>query len=149
MLKKVNRLDITKTFVYFCTKQFVNMQEASKPTSSELEILNVLWKHGDSSVRFVNNELNKVKKVGYTTTLKLMQIMTEKGFLLRNTEQKVHIYRPIIQKSDTQMKMVDSLLNSLFGGSAQKLVMQVLGNHSSSQEELEEIKKLIKKLEEK
>lgn len=119
----------------------------NKPTEAELEILQILWKHGDSTVRFVNGELNKKREVGYTTTLKMMQLMTDKGLLQRDSSNRSHIYQPNISEEDTQKKLLDKLLNTAFGGSAMKLVMQALGNKKTSQEELKEIKTLINKIE--
>ena len=120
-----------------------------KPTESELEVLAILWKNGPSTVRFVNDHLNEKREVGYTTTLKIMQIMNEKGILSRENEGRTHIYKPEIPQEEIQGKLVDRLLETAFGGSASNLVMQALGNHKSSQEELEKIKELIKKLEDK
>lgn len=118
-----------------------------KPTESELEILQVLWQHGPSSVRFVNQQLGLKREVGYTTTLKLMQIMFEKGLVNRNTDQRSHIYASNVEEKDTQKRMLDDLLDSAFRGSAMNLVVQALGNAKASQEELDEIKELIRKLE--
>ncbi len=118
-----------------------------KPTESELEILTVLWKHGPSTVRFVNDILNERKPVGYTTTLKFLQIMTEKGMVERSADSRTHIYSAILRQEDVQNQMLDKLLTNVFGGSAKKLVMQALGNHKASPEELKEIRELIKKLE--
>jgi BlaI family transcriptional regulator, penicillinase repressor len=122
-------------------------KEIKRPTEAELEILQVLWENGSSTVRFVNEKLNKIRLVGYTTTLKLMQIMTEKDLLSRDTQSRTHIYSVALRKEDTQKQLLDRLLETAFGGSAQKLVMQALGNHKSSKLELEEIKKFIKHLE--
>ena len=118
-----------------------------KPTDAELEILQVLWSHGPCTVRFVNEHLNVKKRVGYTTTLKFMQIMTEKKMLGRNEKNRTHIYRPLIAKEETQNLLLDKFLLNAFGGSAMKLVMQALGNHHPTQEELDEIKAYIKKVE--
>lgn len=120
-----------------------------KPTESELEILQVLWEHGPSSVRFVNDELNKQREVGYTTTLKLMQIMVDKHLAIRNTDSRTHIYEANVTESNTQKQLLQKFVNSTFRGSAMKLVMQALGNHNSSKEELDEIKALIQKIEDK
>jgi len=121
--------------------------QAIKPTESELEVLQILWEFGPSTVRFINDRLKRDKKVGYTTTLKIMQIMTEKGMLSRDTEKKTHIYSSLISQKDAQQQMLDKLLNTVFGGSAQKLVLQALGNHKSTKKELEEIKKIISEME--
>lgn len=118
-----------------------------RPTESELEILQVLWQHGPSSVRFVNDQLNKQREVGYTTTLKIMQIMVDKGLATRNTESRTHIYIPNVAEADTQQQLLRDFLDSTFRGSAKRLVMQALGNHEPSTEELDEIKALIKKIE--
>ncbi|MFZ2900937.1 MAG: BlaI/MecI/CopY family transcriptional regulator [Saprospiraceae bacterium] len=118
-----------------------------KPTESELEILQVLWEHGPSSVRFVNEQLSLKREVGYTTTLKLMQIMFEKGLVTRNTDQRSHIYASNVEEKETQKRLLDELLGGAFRGSAMNLVVQALGNANASQEELDEIKELIRKLE--
>jgi predicted transcriptional regulator len=123
------------------------MSKQAKPTESELEILQVLWKNGPSSVRMVNDVLNKAREVGYTTTLKLMQIMHEKGLVSRNTESRSHIYTAQVTQESVQSQMLTKFLNQAFQGSASKLVMQLLGQHSASQEELVEIRKLIDSLE--
>jgi len=119
-----------------------------KPTESELEILSILWNKGPSTVREVNEEMSRSKNVGYTTTLKLMQIMAEKGLVEREMDGRQHIYRAEAAQEEAQVSMLDRLLQTAFGGSASKLVLQALGNHKTSEEELQEIKDLIKKLEE-
>ena len=118
-----------------------------KPTESELEILGIIWLNGPSSVRSVNDELNQKRKVGYTTTLKLMQIMLEKGLLKREEKDRLHIYRSAIREEETKSLLVDKFVESAFGGSAMQLVMQALGKHQASAEELEELKELIRKIE--
>lgn len=118
-----------------------------KPTESELEILNILWNEGPSNVRTVNNIINQQKEVGYTTTLKLMQIMTQKGLVERDESARTHIYSAKIKAEDIQGEMLDKLLNTAFGGSASKLVLSALGSGKTSAKELEEIKALIQKLE--
>lgn len=123
-----------------------------KPTDSELAILQVLWENQPCSVRFVNEQLNaqraaESKKIGYTTTLKLMQIMTEKGLLARKVNGRKHTYTSVIQQSETQSVLLDDFLQSTFKGSAMQLVMQALGNHETSKEELDKIKALINKIE--
>ena len=123
-------------------------EKKTKPTEAELDILTILWEQGPSSVRSVNGELNKMRSVGYTTTLKQLQIMHEKGLVSRVNDGRTHIYTAERGIEETQKQLLDRLLEATFGGSASKLVMQVLGNHKSSRKELEEIKNLIKKLEE-
>ena len=118
-----------------------------KPTDAELEILSVLWEYGSSTVRFVNEQLNERREVGYTTTLKFLQIMSEKGLVSRNTDGRTHIYEAVFKQEQIQDQLINKLVDTAFGGSAQKLVIQALGNSKSSQEELEAIKKLIDKLE--
>ena len=118
------------------------------PTKSELEILQVLWENGPSTVRDVNNELLKQKDVNYTTTLKLMQIMADKGILARDESQMKHIYSVAEDEQKTKEHLLDKFVDSMYKGSASKLVMQLLGNKKTSQQELQEIKDLLKKLEE-
>ncbi len=118
-----------------------------KPTKSELEILQVLWKKEPLSVRDVNDILNKERKVGYTTTLKIMQLMYEKSLLTRKNQGKKHIYFTNVDEQDIQKNMLEKFLNRTFNGSAYSLVMEALGNHKASKEELEAIKQLIEKIE--
>ena len=118
-----------------------------KPTESELEILQIIWQHGPSPVRFINDELNRKKQVGYTTTLKLMQIMIDKGLLKRKEDGRKHIYSAVIQAQETRNLLLGKFLESTFEGSAMKLVMQALGNHNASPSELQELKELIEKIE--
>ena len=118
-----------------------------KPTEAELEILQILWKKGPSSVKEVNEEVNKKKEAGYTTTLKTMQIMFEKGLVTREKFGRSHTYTAAYKMEETQQALLDKVLESAFGGSASKLVMQALGNKKASKEELAEIKELIDKLE--
>ena len=117
-----------------------------KPTESELEILRVLWVKVSASVRDVHEELAKTKDVGYTTTLKLMQIMHEKGLVKRDDSIKTHIYQANVSREKTQKLMLGKMIDTLFGGSPTELVMQALGNHKASAVELEEIQKLIDNL---
>jgi BlaI family transcriptional regulator, penicillinase repressor len=117
-----------------------------KPTESELEILQVLWNEGQATVRFVHEELSKVKDSGYTTTLKLMQIMHEKGLVTRNVSAKTHIYIPAVSRENTQLQLVHKMINTVFAGSSANLVMQALGGHTASNEELEKIEALISEL---
>jgi BlaI family transcriptional regulator, penicillinase repressor len=117
-----------------------------KPTESELEILRVLWERGEATVREVHEELSKSKDAGYTTTLKLMQIMNEKGMVQRDESNKTHKYVPLISRENTQKQFMGKMIDTLFQGSSTQLVMQALGNHKTSKEELEEIQKLIDNL---
>ena len=117
-----------------------------KPTESELEILTVLWERGLASVREVHEELARNKDVGYTTTLKLMQIMNEKGLVKRDASVKTHIYQAAVSKEKTQKHLLGKMIEGLFGGSSTQLVIQALGNHNASPEELDEIQKLLNDL---
>jgi BlaI family transcriptional regulator, penicillinase repressor len=121
-----------------------------EPTRSELEILQVLWKHGPCTVRFVNDQLNEMKReVQYTSTLKLMQIMVEKGLLSRNESQMKHVYSAAAEESKTKGFLLERFVDTMYDGSASSLLIQLLGNKKTTQEELDEIKKLIKKFEQK
>ncbi len=124
----------------------MNTTKYIKPTESELEILQVLWGRESASVRDVHEELSKSKDVGYTTTLKLMQIMHEKGLVKRDDSFKTHIYHPAVSKEKTQKHLLGKMINTLFGGSPTELVIQALGNHKASLQELEEIQQLLDNL---
>jgi BlaI family penicillinase repressor len=117
-----------------------------EPTRAELEILQVLWEFGPSTVRFVNEKLNEQRDVNYTSTLKQMQIMAEKGILKRDESQMKHIYIPVEAEQKTKDQLLNRFVNTLYKGSASSLVMQVLGNAETSKEDLESIKELLKKL---
>ncbi|MDO8897724.1 MAG: BlaI/MecI/CopY family transcriptional regulator [Bacteroidales bacterium] len=123
------------------------MNNKIKPTESELEILQLIWKHGPSTVRQINEFMNENRVVGYTTSLKLLQIMTQKGIVRADKTDRSHVYSALLKEDETQQQLVDQLLQAAFGGSAKKLVMQALGNKKTSQAELEEIKLLIERLE--
>ena len=120
-----------------------------KPTESELEILQLLWEFGPLTVRELNDYLNKERKVGYTTSLKMMQIMTEKGLLSRDTDERSHVYSPLLQPEEVQSTMLDHILKTVFKGNRSTLLLQALGKQNASPDEISEIKSLIKKLEEK
>jgi len=117
-----------------------------RPTDSEMEILNILWTKGAASVREVHESLCQHKESGYTTTLKLMQIMLEKKMLSRKDNQKVHIYAPIITKEAVQEQSIKNLISSLFSGSASQLVLHALGKHQPDSKELKEIESYITSL---
>lgn len=117
-----------------------------KPTDGELEILAVLWQKGIASVRDVHEVLAKTKEVGYTTTLKLMQIMNEKGLVRRDQSAKTHFYQAAITKEKTQKQLVGKMIDNLFGGSSAQLVIQALGNYKANDEELKEIEQLLENL---
>jgi len=131
--------EIIHTLLYEIYRIMI-LNKKNKPTESELEILQVLWIKNSATVREVHEELLKTKEAGYTTTLKLMQIMFEKGLVTRNSSSKTHIYQPAVSKENTQNLFLNKMIDSLFSGSSAQLVMQALGNHKASKEELEEIK---------
>jgi BlaI family transcriptional regulator, penicillinase repressor len=118
----------------------------AEPTKSELEILQLLWKHGPSTVRFVNDKLNeRMRTVQYTSTLKLMQIMVEKKILKRDETNMKHIYITAMEEHETKNFLLNRFVDSMFNGSASSLMMQLLGNKKASKIELEEIKEMLKK----
>ena len=123
------------------------MSEQIKPTESELEILNILWDKGPSTVRDVHEVLEQSKDAGYTTTLKLMQIMYEKKLLKRDATAKSHVYTANVSQEKTQGQLVKKLIDSVFNGSASQLVMQALGNHKTNKKELDAIKKYLEEME--
>ncbi len=114
-----------------------------EPTKAELEILQVLWEFGPSTVRFVNDKLNEQREVNYTSTLKQMQILAEKGILKRDESQMKHIYIPVEAEEKTKVQLLDRFVNTLYKGSASQLMMQLLGNEKTSKKEIEEIKRLL------
>ena len=118
-----------------------------EPTRAELEILQVLWEHGPSTVRFVNNKLNEHRDINYTSTLKLMQIMAEKELLKRDESQMKHIYHVVEEEQKTKDHLLNKFIDSMYRGSAGNLVMQLLGNKKTSKEDLQAIKEMLKKLE--
>jgi predicted transcriptional regulator len=117
------------------------------PTTAELEILNILWNKEPLTVKEIHEKLCKTKDVGYTTALKIMQNMTRKGFLRREPNGKSHLYYSVYSQDETQMNLLDRLIDTAFGGSASKMVMQILGNKKASGKELDEIKYIIKQIE--
>ena len=114
-----------------------------RPTDAELAILRVLWARGPCTVRQVHDQLNRAKRTGYTTVLKLMQIMTDKGLVMRDESERSHVYRAKIGEQQTQRHLLRDLLERAFNGSAKKLVMQALSAAPASKEELAEIRRLI------
>jgi BlaI family transcriptional regulator, penicillinase repressor len=123
-------------------------QKNIEPTKSELEILQVLWQIGPSTVRVVNNKLNEQKfGVNYTTTLKFMQIMVEKGILKRDESSMKHVYSPVEEEQKTKSHLLNRFVDAMYNGSASQLMMQLLGNKKPSKKELQEIRDLLNKLE--
>lgn len=124
-------------------------KKISQPTEKEVEILSILWRQGPSTVRQVNDEMSKRVRTGYTTTLKLMQIMHEKGLVKRDDSSYKHIYAPIASEEKTQKQLIGNLLDRAFSGSAEKLVMRLLSAKNVSPGQLAKIKKVIEEMEEK
>ncbi|HEY9047724.1 MAG TPA: BlaI/MecI/CopY family transcriptional regulator [Ohtaekwangia sp.] len=118
-----------------------------KPTEKELEILQVLWERDAVSVKEVHEVLGGEERNGYTTILKFMQIMHEKGLVTRQKNGKLHLYKAVPSQENTQQQILDKMIDTVFQGSAAQLVMSALGNKRSSKEELQEIKKYLEKLE--
>lgn len=116
------------------------------PTPAELEILAILWRLGESKIQAVNDELCKIRPVGYTTTLKTMQIMEQKGLLGRKKDGKSHIYFPVENQHSTQVSLLERLLNSAFAGSKAALVMRLFGDNSISKDEVQELKAFLDRL---
>jgi predicted transcriptional regulator len=144
---------MTKHFVNM-TKDFVILkgdtpmkQNTRRPTDAELTILRVLWDRGPSTVREVYKILNNGKNVGYTTALKLMQIMTDKGLVERDEDCRPQLYRPCLPREQTERQLIKDLVDRAFGGSAKRLVMQPLEEKKASPSELAQIEKLLNKLE--
>jgi BlaI family transcriptional regulator, penicillinase repressor len=114
-----------------------------KPTSSELEILHVLWERGPSTVREVHQALNEKRPIGYTSVLKLMQIMTAKGTLRRNEEQRAHVYEAEQPAEKTKRDLAQDVLQRVFDGSASDLMMHALSGRKAIKEEIEEMRRLL------
>lgn len=114
-----------------------------KPTAAELDILQVLWDLGPSTVRDVHEAMAATKDAAYTTTLKFMQIMAEKGLLLRDNSQRAHLYKPAVAREETQGRLLDDLMEKAFGGSAAALVLRALSQRKASKQELAEIRRMI------
>lgn len=121
--------------------------DSPQPTDAELAILQVLWNRGASTVRDVHEVLIENRQTGYTTTLKLMQIMAEKGLVTRDESRRTHVYQALRNQDCTQLQMVQSLLERAFEGSAKKLIMQALSTKKATKDELAEIRELIDSIE--
>jgi predicted transcriptional regulator len=119
----------------------------ARPTDAELNILRVLWELGPSTVRRVQEGLNERRATGYTTVLKLLQIMTEKGLVERDETERTHVYQASLTQEQTQRQLVSDLLDRAFGGSAKQLVLQALATKKASAKEMAEIRRLLDKLE--
>ena len=122
-------------------------RQPPRPTDAELAILRVLWERGPSTVRDVHDDLNRHSATGYTTVLKLLQIMTEKGLVIRDETQRAHIYEARHSEQKTQRQLLSDLADRAFGGSAAKLVMQALSGRKANSDELNAIRDLLDRLE--
>lgn len=120
-----------------------------EPTRSELEILQVLWEHGPSTVRFVMEELNKKREMNYTAVLRLMQLMADKGILQRDQTQMQHVYRVVEEENKTKEHLLDKFLDTLYKGSAASLIIHLVDNKQATKEEIKKIKALLDKMEKK
>jgi BlaI family penicillinase repressor len=129
------------------TNSYIDNKMEIKPTESELEILQIIWKKGECSVRDVHEELSKNKDAGYTTTLKLMQIMHDKGLVERDTTAKTHLYKAVITREQAQKTALDKIISTVFKGSTADLVIQALGHQRASKDEIEAIKSYLRKVE--
>ena len=125
----------------------MNSEKKYHPTESELEILQVLWEKGEATVREVHEVLEQTRDIGYTTTLKTMQIMNDKGLLERNTSSRTHIYRPLITRKNTQNQFLINMIDRLFRGSASRMVIGALDESNLSEAELREIQDYLKQFE--
>jgi predicted transcriptional regulator len=119
------------------------MSKTPRPTDAELAILRVLWEHGACTVRQVHEALSRERPAAYTTALKMLQIMTEKGLVRRDVSDRTHVYQPRLSQEQTQRQLVRDLLDRAFGGSSSKLVMQALSARRATPEELTEIRRLL------
>jgi BlaI family transcriptional regulator, penicillinase repressor len=118
-----------------------------KPTEAELEILQILWNHGSLTVRDINTFLASKRDVGYTTTLKMLQIMHEKGLVIRDESARSHVYIAAVTESDTRGHLLDSFLETTFGGSSANMVLHALGRRQPNRVELDQIRKLLDEME--
>jgi BlaI family transcriptional regulator, penicillinase repressor len=119
------------------------MTTPQKPTASELDILHVLWDRGASTVRDVHDALSEKREIGYTTVLKLMQIMTAKGLVRRNEEQRAHVYEACLPAEKTKRQLAADTLDRVFDGSASQLMLHALAGHRSSKQEIAELRRLL------
>jgi BlaI family transcriptional regulator, penicillinase repressor len=142
-------LQIRNLSYIFVRRNSYKIKMEIKPTESELEILQVIWKKGQCTVRDVHEELAKNKDAGYTTTLKLMQIMHDKGLVERDTTAKTHLYKAVITREQAQQTALDKIISTVFKGSTSDLVIQALGHHRASKDEIDAIKDYLKQFENK
>lgn len=135
-----------RSYIRVVKQKPMSATKTIKPTESELEILQILWTKGLATVREVHEELAATKDVGYTTTLKLMQIMHEKLLVKRDDSMRTHVYQAAVNKEKTQKHLLGKMIDSLFGGSPTQLVIQALGEHKASPEEIEKIQAILNDL---
>jgi predicted transcriptional regulator len=146
-------VDFTKVFVHIPAKQehFAHFtmpkHQLPKPTDGELAILGVLWRHGPRTVREVYSEFNRTRQTGYTTVLKMLQIMAEKGLVTRDETRKTHVYEAALAQKEAQRWFVGDLLDRVFNGSAHRLVLQALSAKKATPDELAEIRQLLDDME--
>jgi BlaI family transcriptional regulator, penicillinase repressor len=148
MLLRRSSLTTTKHFVY-CPSMKMSKANLPKPTEGELELLRVLWAKGSATVRELHDAVSQERALGYTTVLKLLQIMTEKGLVQRNEVGRAHVYRTTASQGETQSQLLRDLSERLFSGSATQLAMHALAMEPASSDELKEIRKLIDRRQEK
>ncbi len=139
-------MTVTKHFVYGHLVRRSTARHWPKPTQAELEILTTLWERGPSTVKQVHQALAERRETGYTTVLKLMQIMAEKGLVVRDETLRAHVYHAAPHKKDMQGQLLDDLLERAFGGSAAQLVLHALSRHKATPQELTEIRRMLQAL---
>src|SRR5579859_679236 len=128
-------------------KTTVEQSDPAEPTRAQLEILQVLWKHGPSTVRFVNDQLNRQKEpLSYTSTLKLMQIMHEKGMVQRDESNMTHVYSAALEEQKTKGVVLKKFVDAMYNGSVKSLMLELLGNEKTTNKEWDTIKELLNKL---
>jgi BlaI family transcriptional regulator, penicillinase repressor len=131
-------------------KKLKKEKELAEPTRSELAVLEYLWQHGPSTVRTVHDGLNEGKEATqYTTTLKLMQVMTDKGMLGRDETNMKHVYSALLEERDTKGHLLERLVDTMYQGSVSSMVVALLGNEKTSMEDLEKVKMLLAEMEKK
>ncbi len=125
----------------------MSKDQNNQPTASELAVLQLLWERGPLAVKDIHATLSQDRDVVYTTVLKTMQVMFERGYLTRESQGRKHIYAAAIAQQDTQNSLLDTFIDRTFGGSAKELAMRALGNYKTTKEDIDELKALIDKLE--
>jgi predicted transcriptional regulator len=123
------------------------MRSGQQPTEAEYTILQILWQHGGATVRDVHRTLNRSREIGYTSVLKTLQVMTEKGLVVRDEQERAHLYTPTFSEETAQGTILTDLLQRVFGGSAQRLVQRALEVQPATREDLAEIRQLLESME--